>query len=295
MTDTPFFSIILPIYNVEKYLDRCMKSILSQSFSDYEVILVDDGSTDNSPEICDEYAGGSRIFAVHKENGGLSSARNAGLLKARGEYIFFLDSDDYISEGALETMHAALLDKTPDILKFGFKSQPGGEDNLSCLSAGRYSVDDIRKAVLPLALKDTGNFILSAWSHIYKRSFLNENRLTFVSEREIGSEDYLFNLQAFLVADSLLNIGEVLYNYDYREGSLTKRYRKNLPLQYKKLYELMLEAIKESELPASEKAVIEGAADDFYLRSSFYVVMKNERIITEDHSENDRDKNIREI
>ena len=95
--DNYLVSIILPIYNVEKYLDRCIQSILNQSYENLEIILVDDGSPDRSSEICDEYRkSDQRIKVVHKENGGLSDARNAGLILAKGKYIIFLDSDDYV-------------------------------------------------------------------------------------------------------------------------------------------------------------------------------------------------------
>jgi glycosyltransferase involved in cell wall biosynthesis len=91
-------SIIIPVYNVELYLNRCIESVLSQTFTDFELILVDDGSPDNSPKMCDEIAQkDSRVVVVHKKNGGLSSARNAGLDIAKGEYVFFIDSDDLIS------------------------------------------------------------------------------------------------------------------------------------------------------------------------------------------------------
>ena len=90
------FSIIVPIYKVEKYLNQCVDSILSQDFSDYEMILVDDGSPDNCPYICDEYSKkNSKVVVIHKENGGLSDARNAGIMAAKGDYLFFVDSDDY--------------------------------------------------------------------------------------------------------------------------------------------------------------------------------------------------------
>jgi glycosyltransferase involved in cell wall biosynthesis len=93
------FSIIIPVYKVEKYLDECVQSVLSQSFTDYECILVDDGSPDNCPQICDEYAKKyEQIKIIHKENGGLSDARNVGILQASGEYIVFLDSDDYLAD-----------------------------------------------------------------------------------------------------------------------------------------------------------------------------------------------------
>ena len=95
-------SIIIPVYNVEKYLFRCVNSILSQTYSDIEIILVDDGSPDNSPELCDEIAQtDSRVVVIHKKNGGLSSARNAGLDIAKGDYVFFIDSDDWLSSNTV--------------------------------------------------------------------------------------------------------------------------------------------------------------------------------------------------
>ena len=109
-------SVIVPVYNVEKYLDRCVKSILSQSFSDFELLLVDDGSPDRCGEMCDEYAkGDSRIKAFHKRNGGLSDARNFGIEKALGEYLMFVDSDDYIHEQMLETLHRLITENDADL------------------------------------------------------------------------------------------------------------------------------------------------------------------------------------
>ena len=101
----PLISVIVPIYNVEKYLDRCVDSIINQTYKNLEIILVDDGSPDNCPQMCDDYAKkDSRIKVVHKENGGLSDARNVGMEVATGEYVSFIDSDDYISLDCYETV-----------------------------------------------------------------------------------------------------------------------------------------------------------------------------------------------
>ena len=101
-----FFSVVIPVYNVEKYLSQCVDSILAQSFTDYELILVDDGAKDNSGKICDEYAQkDSRVKVIHKENGGLVSARQAGIKMAVGEYVFHLDGDDAVCENALESAY----------------------------------------------------------------------------------------------------------------------------------------------------------------------------------------------
>ena len=111
-------SIVIPVYDVESTLDRCLKSVVEQSFADYEVILVDDGSTDRSPQLCDEWAGKDpRIKVVHQQNGGLSAARNTGIELAQGDYITFIDSDDYIGEGTLEAVMSR-LDDSIDLIEY---------------------------------------------------------------------------------------------------------------------------------------------------------------------------------
>ncbi len=112
----PLISIIIPVYNVEQYLHRCVDSVLNQTYKNLEIILVNDGSPDNCPFICDEYAKkDKRIIVVHKENGGLSSARNAGLEIVQGEYISFIDSDDWIHENYIEILYKNLHEKKADI------------------------------------------------------------------------------------------------------------------------------------------------------------------------------------
>ena len=111
-------SIVIPVYDVESTLDRCLKSVVEQSFADYEVILVDDGSTDRSPQLCDEWAGKDpRIKVVHQQNGGLSAARNTGIELSQGDYITFIDSDDYIGEGTLEAVMSR-LDDSIDLIEY---------------------------------------------------------------------------------------------------------------------------------------------------------------------------------
>lgn len=118
----PIISVIVPVYNVEKYLPRCIDSILAQTFTDFELILVDDGSPDNCGAICDEYAAkDKRVRVIHKSNGGVSSARNAGLDAASGEYVTFVDSDDYIAEDRLKQMHSSIFESKADIAVAGFR------------------------------------------------------------------------------------------------------------------------------------------------------------------------------
>lgn len=239
-----FFSLILPCYNVEKYVARCAQSILSQDFADYEIILVDDGATDATPCICDELAAGDeRIRVIHKENGGLSSARNAGLEAARGEYVWFVDSDDWIAPGALSKLHDACTDGVPEIVKFAHERAAGVTTPVYvCIPAGWHEGSEAVEKLQREAYTRPGKYVLSAWSHLYRRDFLLQHELRFVSERIVCSEDYLFNLIALAKARLIRVLDEILYTYELRPGSLTQRYKPDLTQRYRELRRLLLEA-----------------------------------------------------
>ena len=250
----PYFSLILPVYNVEKYVKRCVNSLLRQEYTDYEIILVDDGSTDSSGSICDKLADkNNNIFAYHKENGGLSDARNYGMDRAKGNYILFIDSDDWVDEKLLISLHNHLNKSNVDILKFGFqKMQEENYKNtfFSYFNIGVYDRRQIEETILPYTIGPKRLFCYeqnackSVWSHVYSLNFLRENNIRFVSEREILNEDYLFNLHTLLYAKSLEVTHYILYYYDYREGSLSKKYITNefeRKLKLHREYKLLLE------------------------------------------------------
>ena len=242
----PCFSLILPVYNVDKYLDGCMQSVLAQDFKDYEVILVDDGSTDHSPAICDAYAEKyAFVRAIHKPNGGLSSARNAGLGAAQGRYVWFVDSDDRIEHGALAIL-AKACENDPDIVKFNYIRSGAYREAVRCnVAAGDYP----GAALMEKALRSGGKYVLSAWSHAYKREFLEKSGVSFVNEREIGSEDYLFNLLLLPKAKAVRAIETCLYDYALREGSITRKYREGLACQYALLRDCLLEGCEKKYAP----------------------------------------------
>lgn len=276
----PTFSIILPVYNVSNYLERCVNSIQYQSFTDYEVIFVDDGSTDDSGKKCDEYVKRFKnAIVIHKKNGGLSSARNAGLDKANGKYVFMIDSDDWIETQALQIIYNETI-KNPDIIKFNYIRRPNGKIDNSMLEPNEYSEKEIKDNIIHLALEKTGKYILSAWSHVYKMDFLNANNLRFISEREIGSEDYLFNFQALVYAGKLNVISDALYNYDCRDGSLTQKYRKNLPKQYDRLHYLIWETIEKNNMEEKMKSSFAYS----YIEKMIGVSIENECRKTLDHT-----------
>lgn len=200
-------SVIIPVYNAEKYLSKCIDSILNQTLSDLELILVDDGSPDNSGAICDEYAiKDSRVKVFHQKNGGVCSARNKGLSMATGEYISFVDSDDYLECNALEELYNDIITHNADVscgLMVGDSNQ-----GVSNLKNGVYEVwsgsDAIKEALLD------NRFTYSSCAKLYKRALLNDIR--FEEGRKIH-EDSFFNFSVFLRKPTVVvrNIG--IYNY----------------------------------------------------------------------------------
>lgn len=288
----PYFSVILPIYNVERYLQRCVQSVLGQQFTDYEIILVDDGATDGCPELCDRLARENRCIRVlHKENGGLSSARNAGLQLAKGRYVWWVDSDDWIQPDALQSLYDATEKHSPDMVKFNhFRVE--GENSIPVLSiaaAGFYADDQCRE-LLKQGCYTAGKFVLSAWSHVYRREFLLDRGLTFVSERLVGSEDYLFNLESYLLAEAVTVVSDVLYSYELRQGSLSQSYKKDLPQRYERLYNLLCRQYAN----AGALEQYQGDLAAFYLWHLLHgTCIPNEYFSTQTHTLQEGRRNVR--
>ncbi len=260
---TPWFSIIMPVYNVKAYLARCVQSVLSQSFQDYEILLVDDGSTDGSSDLCDELARAhSCIRVIHKENGGLSSARNAGMEAARGQYIWFVDSDDWVSQDSLKKLYDLTCRETPDVVKFDYKRiEVATSEVHSNVVPGWYTTPFMLQKLLDKAFFSAGEFVLSACTHIYKKSLLQQYKMSFISERIVGSEDYLFNLGLLILAKKIVVSNDLLYNYKLRNGSLTQCYKKDLPERYETLYKYLRNRYRELNLLEE----YEGRLAAFYL------------------------------
>lgn len=209
----PKISLIIPVYKVENYLRECIDSILNQDYSDYEVILVDDGSPDNCPAICDEYAEkDSRITVLHKKNAGPSAARNAGIPYITGEYVWFVDSDDYLPDDAFETIEKYFNDDA-DIIHFGFLSrQINGETVVSDL---KYTgIVDKNKMAQLAETACSSHLYTYAWRNIYRTEFIKRNNITF-KEGLIYAEDPAFNSIAFLIAKK--TVFAEGYPYVYRD------------------------------------------------------------------------------
>lgn len=221
-----FFSIIVPVYNVEKYLKTCIESVLNQSFSLFELILVDDGATDSSSRICDEYAKlDERIIVLHKTNGGLVSARQAGCKIAKGEYCLCIDGDDWVENDYLETIHGIAQDYNPDIVSFNYfeSTDENKKEILSLFPYGMYYRRDIEKKILPNLVYSFGKlkFNYSIWSKAFKRELYVKQQIRLDVRIKIG-EDLACVIPCVYEANSIYFEKRCLYNYRYNNLSMTK-------------------------------------------------------------------------
>ncbi len=219
-----FFSIIVPVYNVEVYLPQCVTSILSQSFSDFELLLIDDGSPDGCGALCDRYASeDSRVQVVHKENGGLSSARNSGLQIATGDHIVFLDSDDYWDDPhALAKIHKEFLDAGADVVLFKHRKLDMESGNIFACNDASTTADI---AYLPYAQQlnycvSKQLFDTCAWNKAFQRSLMERQDLFFTEG--IIAEDLDWAARLSIAATSLAIVSEPIHIYRKgRPGSIT--------------------------------------------------------------------------
>ena len=243
-------SIIIPIYNVENYLDRCMQSLLNQTLKDIEIIMVDDGSPDNCPKMCDEYAKkDNRVKVVHKENGGLSDARNAGLAVATGEYVAFVDSDDFTSLDAYYTLYEKAKNGNFDIVYAGFTAHKANGETFNgfCLDKTYLEKDIINFLGDMIYQSDFSNesehVCMSVWNGIYRRSLIESENIRFLSERKIISEDIIFHCELLPLCKSVCCIPVCFYNYCYNETSLTHNFNCNKIVANESLYDKMCEIL----------------------------------------------------
>ncbi|MCM3731601.1 glycosyltransferase [Fictibacillus nanhaiensis] len=220
----PFLSIIVPIYNIEKYLPQCIESILGQSFNDFELILVDDGSPDNCSNICDQYAASdNRIKVIHKKNGGLSDARNAGLDVALGKYLLFIDGDDYMKELTLEKIMQAFKRNIIDIDMLIcplIKTYPNGQEIIDYLPINsEHQLLDQNNMLAKMIISRTTFW--GAGKNVYRRSIIEKNKLQFKFDL-IGAEDCEFFMRYIRLCQSFFLINTPVVNYRLeREGSIT--------------------------------------------------------------------------
>lgn len=269
-------SIIVPIYKVEKYLDKCVNSIINQTYKDLEIILVDDGSPDNCPKMCDAFAEqDSRIKVVHKQNGGLMSARQAGLRIATGEYVGFVDGDDWIEPDMYMHFYKAICDYQPDMAVSEFYSETGGELDKSKqnLPEPFFAKDEMINEIYPNMLFKAPyyNFGINpcCWSKIYKKELLENCLYSIPTEIKIG-EDTAFTYPCLIKAQSMAYIDKACYHYiDSRDGSMTSSYDADMENTILIPFEILKNSFEKSGYNFSNSL-------DYYLFYLIEFVIRNE-------------------
>ncbi len=245
-------TIVLPIYNVEPYLDRCIQSVIAQTYTNLEILLIDDGSLDGCPQKCDEWAKrDKRIRTIHKHNEGLGMARNTGIENATGEYIFFFDSDDFVEPDIVECCVRAKNETGAETVVYGYEVlDRKGRNTKQCLPILPKNIirgEEVKEIVVPCltgpVLKDGKiyNIAPSAWSLMYSAKLIKSREFKFISEREIISEDLYSNLIYYSYVDSIAVVNKALYHYCYNNRSLSRAYNPNRFSSNKHFY---LETIK---------------------------------------------------
>ncbi len=264
------FSVILPVYNVENYLKQCVDSVLGQTYGDYELILVDDGSTDGSPLLCDALAErDSRIRVIHKPNGGLSDARNAGAAEAKGDYIVYIDSDDFI---LTDDFLQKVADKAADNLDLIFYKYAKYFDADGKLAPCQFSYETAAEAATYAeqirCLVEADAFYGMAWIKAIKRSILTDNAISF----EVGllGEDMEWNYHIIYHSRSIALIDEAFIAYRQREGSITSTHKLKNLTDFIYVLEKWANRIREDDSDDAWKHALFGSLAKYY--SNLYVV-----------------------
>lgn len=242
-------SIIVPCYNVERFLDRCIKTLISQTLTDLEIILVDDGSPDNVGSMCDKYAKiDSRIVVIHKRNGGLGFARNSGLEVATGDYIAFVDSDDYVDINMYATLFTTAEKENADAVFCGFCLETREGQWERSAEVNKITVWEDRKvsdfmldmvANAPVFTKER-NYYMSVWHAIYRREIIEKHKVRFVSEREYASEDIPFQVDFLMHSKRVVYLPENFYYYCLNGASLTSTFKAEKYERFRRLRNLLL-------------------------------------------------------
>ncbi|MBQ8622045.1 MAG: glycosyltransferase family 2 protein [Oscillospiraceae bacterium] len=253
-------SIIVPIYHVAHYLEKCVTSILEQTYTNIQLILVDDGGEDECPAICDRFvAQDDRVLCIHKENAGQSFARRSGVEKAVGDYIMFVDGDDWLEPSAVEESVRTALEQDADVVCFGYRRVYEKKvfdtpifPNVETLQIWeREEIPELRRRIVGLVGSELANVeaadrMAPMWGRLYKKKVVAAGK--WVSEREVGSsEDALFNLYALSACDRFVYINKFLYCYrKSNEQATTHRYRKKLVSQWQILFDYFGQYVSET-------------------------------------------------
>jgi glycosyltransferase involved in cell wall biosynthesis len=221
------FSIVIPAYNVEKYINECLASLMNQTYDNFEAIIVNDGSTDNTEKVIEKYLTDKRFKCYKKKNGGLSDARNFGVKKAKGDYLLFLDSDDYYDTNILKNLNDELNKEAVDVLRYQVARVYENSDLVSEVIGTTF---DTLNGPIAFERMIRDEYFVTAWSYAYKLSFYLKNKYSFAYGRY--HEDFGLIPQIILDASTVKSIPYCGYNYFIRENSITTDSSKNVKRVY---------------------------------------------------------------
>ncbi len=266
-------SVIIPVYNAEKTLNKCVDSVLGQNFSSFEILLINDGSTDKSKDICQTLKkADSRISFFDRENGGAAKARNFGIDNAKGEYFCFVDSDDYLSDGALEFMYSKAKECDADILMCGYIMENGNKSSYIKAENGIFCGEEINKVIPEIKSK---NLIDSPCNKLYKASFVLNSGVKMPENETFEDTDFNLNLLKF--SPKFVVSDKCFYHYVLHMGSTTRRYNKSKLEIIKKRARLLSECTKG----------VENYCSFYYIKSVFsafidmFLSLKRKEILSE--------------
>lgn len=287
-------SVIVPVYNVEKYLRQCLESLSAQTLDDIEIIIVDDGSPDGCPAICDEYAAkDARMKVVHKENGGLLSARKAGFAASKGDYIGFVDGDDWVEPDTFLNMYNAVREYSPDMVLSEFLCDYGdrAEPSEQCFEESFYDRVRLEKEIFPVMLFD-GRFYSfgvnpNCWSKLVRRELIDKNLLP-VDERIRMGEDAAFIYPCLLDSQSAVCIKNPTYHYRITGQSMSTAYDEKLKDIVLLPYKRLKEKNAASDFDISSQL-------DYYLLYMVNFLLRNEAKKSNSHSKQERREVIENI
>lgn len=264
-------SVIIPVYNAEKYLRKCVNSVLTQTLRDIEIILINDGSTDGSSDICDEYLQYPNLQVIHQKNAGASAARNAGLAIATGEYIGFVDSDDYIAEDMYEKLYEKASEHSLDVVVGNYQTVKDGlklSDGTIEMPADRVvERAEIREILVSPAAKSVTWFAVKS---IFRREMLQNHGVKFRSG--MLGEDALFNLEAMLCSDTMYFVDAPFYFYEQTPNSQIRTpHKKDLLEKLCRLYEAKLDVYEKHGICNAKQFLAE-----YTISHSLVMLLSNE-------------------
>ena len=269
-------SVIIPVYNAEKHLDRCIESIANQTYTNLEVILVDDGSPDNSGAICDEWAKkDDRIKVIHKPNGGVSSARNAGLDAATGEYIAFADSDDWLSIDAYSKCMSEAAASDADLVVFGYETHLSFGNTKTSMDCNMFTRYEYKENIARYI--STGVGFNAVWNKVFRARIINDYNIRFDETMHIN-EDGIFNCRYFTAAGHIKCIPDILYHYDMTNSVATSKGRVDYLPQGKRFAQAMIDAVQSKGLYGFASEAINSWYQSMLYTHIMFVLLPNDNI-----------------